>query len=73
MITLIFQLLNYYIQHQQRPALFDRPEVLKSDNGPPFDSFDLKKFAIELGFTHCKVTLLWPEANGEAKRFVRTF
>ena len=54
-------------------AVFDRPEVLKSDNGPAFNSFDFKEFAKELEFTHQKVTPLWFEANGEAERFLRTF
>ena len=54
-------------------SIFDRPDVLKSDNGPPFNSSDFRRFSKELGFIHRKVTPLWPEANGEAERFVRTF
>lgn len=48
------------------------PTKLKSDNGPPFNSSDFTKFAETMGFKHQKVTPEWPEANGEAERFMRT-
>ena len=44
--------------------------VIKSDNGPPFNSDDFRNFARHLGFTHCKVTPLWPQANGEVEHFM---
>ncbi|GFR65134.1 transposon Ty3-G Gag-Pol polyprotein [Elysia marginata] len=53
-------------------ARFGTPIVLKSDNGPPFSGIEIAAFAKKLGFHHCKITPLWPEANGEAERFVRT-
>ena len=56
-------------------AIFARqgiPEVLKSDNGPPFNGVELKNFAEHLGFQHRKITPLWPRANGEAERFMMT-
>ena len=56
-------------------AIFARqgiPDVLKSDNGPPFNGQEIKNFAEHLGFQHRKVTPLWPRANGEAERFMRT-
>ena len=31
------------------------------------------EFAEYLGFKHRKVTSLWPEANGEVERFMKTF
>ena len=46
--------------------------TLKSDNGPPFQSEAFMKFAKSCGFIHRCVTPLWPEANGEVERFVRT-
>ena len=46
--------------------------MLKSDNGPPFNGQDFAKFADVLGFKHRKVTPLWPRANGEVERFVKT-
>ena len=46
-------------------AMFGTPDVLKSDNGPPFNGQDFAKFANVLGFRHRKVTPLWPRANGE--------
>ena len=48
------------------------PKVVKTDNGPPFQSSDFKDFANQAGFRHRKITPLWPEANGEAERFMRT-
>ena len=48
------------------------PELLKTDNGPPFTSHAFKTFARELGFQHRKITPLWPKANAEAERFMRT-
>ena len=46
--------------------------VVKSDNGPPFNGEEFAKFASVLGFRHRKVTPLWPSANGEVERFVKT-
>lgn len=53
-------------------SLFGIPEELKTDNGPPFQSFEFKQFAEQLGFKHRRITPLWPKANGEAERFMRT-
>ena len=47
------------------------PEVLKTDNGPPFQGQAFHEFATEKGFHHRKVTPLWPEANGHAENFMR--
>ena len=48
------------------------PKVVKSDNGPPFNSNEFANFASFLGFEHRKVTPYWPQANGEVERFMRT-
>ena len=48
------------------------PNVVRTDNGPPFNSEDFQKFATHFGFTHRRITLMWPRANGEAKRLMRT-
>ena len=47
------------------------PAVVKSDNGPPFNSSDFAQFASYLGFKHRKITPLWPQANGEVERMMR--
>lgn len=52
-------------------AIFARqgiPDVLKSDNGPPFNGHEFKN----LGFKHRRITPYWPRANGEAERLVQT-
>ncbi|XP_028413678.1 uncharacterized protein LOC114536535 [Dendronephthya gigantea] len=46
--------------------------VVQTDNGPPFNGNEFAKFAQALGFKHRKVTLLWPRANGEVEKFVKT-
>ena len=52
-------------------SLFGIPDVIKSDNGPPFNSENFHKFAVSTGFKHRRITPLWPKANGEAERFMR--
>ena len=47
------------------------PEVVRSDNGSPFQSEAFKLYAAELGFRHRKVTPYWPEANGGAESFMK--
>ena len=53
-------------------SIFGVPEVVRSDNGPPFKSAEFKQFAQYLGFRHRRVTPYWPRANGEVERFMRT-
>ena len=48
------------------------PETVKSDNGPPFKSKEFQRYAENLGFHHRRITPEWPEANGEAERFMKT-
>ena len=54
-------------------AAYGVPQVVKSDNGPPFNGHEFAQFADYLGFKHRRVTPLWPEANGEVERFMKTF
>ena len=53
-------------------ALFGIPDVVKTDNGPPFNGREFNGFAEHLGFHHRKITPLWPQANGEVERFMKT-
>ena len=53
-------------------AEFGVPEILRSDNGPPFNGKEFAEFARRIGFHHRRVAPLWPRANGEAERFMRT-
>lgn len=54
-------------------ATYGVPQVVKSNNGPPFNGCEFAQFAKYLGFKHRKVTTLWPEVNGEVERFMKTF
>lgn len=53
-------------------AEFGIPETVRTDNGPPFNGKEFANFSQTLGFKHRKVTPLWPRANGEVERFMRT-
>ena len=43
------------------------PDVVKTDNGPPFNGNEFQTFSKDFGFQHRKITPLRPEANGEAE------
>lgn len=51
---------------------FGVPDIVRTDNGPPFNSREFADFADYLGFKHRRVTPRWPQANGEVERFMRT-
>ncbi|RXN18549.1 putative protein K02A2.6-like protein [Labeo rohita] len=53
-------------------STFGMPEIVKTNNGPPFNSYCFVDFSAYLGFKHRKVTPYWPKANGEVERFMRT-
>ncbi|KAF6017130.1 hypothetical protein EB796_024581 [Bugula neritina] len=51
---------------------FGRPEVLVSDNGLQFSSFDFKLFCSNQGITHCTSSPLHPAGNGQTERTIGT-
>lgn len=53
-------------------ALLGIPEVLKTDNGAPFNSHEFQQFAEYLGFKHRKITPFHPMGNGEVERMMKT-
>ena len=52
-------------------AIHGIPDLVKSDNGLPFDSHAFEDYAKEKRFIHRSVTPLWPEANGIVERFMQ--
>ena len=52
-------------------AIHGIPDLVKSDNSPPFDSHASDVYAKEKGFIHKPVTPLWPEANGIVEHFMQ--
>ena len=52
-------------------AVHGIPDVLISDNGPPFNSTDYKRYLETLGITPKFSTPLWPQGNAQAERFMR--
>ena len=53
-------------------ALLGSPVTLKTDNGPPFSSDEFRKFSEYSGFRHQKITPLWPRANAECERLMKS-
>ena len=53
-------------------SIFGIPKELKSDNGPPFNSQEFRKFADNMGFKRRKITPLWTRANAKSERFMKT-
>ena len=53
-------------------AAYGTPEVMMSDNGPPFNSMEFTKYAKKRGFRHRKITPLAPWVNGTAERFMKS-
>ncbi|XP_064482971.1 uncharacterized protein K02A2.6-like [Ornithodoros turicata] len=49
------------------------PQVLVTDNGPPFTSQQFTTFLAELGVHHVRTPPYHPKSNGQAENFVRTF
>ena len=47
------------------------PKVLKSDNGPPFQSHEFRLYLKELGIKHKPSSPLWPQGNGQAENFMK--
>ena len=52
-------------------SLFGIPKRLKTDNGPPFNSEDFRKFCLDNDIKHDKVTPYWPRANGLVEAFMK--
>ena len=48
------------------------PEVVRSDNGPQFDSAEFAKFAKEWQFEHVTSSPRYAQSNGEVERSVQT-
>nr|XP_039266337.1 uncharacterized protein K02A2.6-like [Styela clava] len=46
-------------------------EVLKTDNGTPFQSHEFKRFMDYCGIHHQKITPLWPRGNAQAENFMK--
>ena len=51
-------------------SMFGIPDVLKTDNGSPFNSDDFYKYSKHVGFHHRRITPEWPRANSEVERFM---
>ncbi|CAF3312815.1 unnamed protein product [Rotaria socialis] len=52
---------------------FGPPQTLVTDNGPPFNSYEMKKFYDKYAIKHITSPPYHPASNGLAERFVRSF
>ncbi|CAB4028930.1 uncharacterized protein K02A2.6-like, partial [Paramuricea clavata] len=48
------------------------PEEVITDNGPPFNAVEFTEYLAAHGVHHRRITPYWPQANGEAERFMKT-
>ena len=48
------------------------PSKIISDNGPPFNSIEMKEYSKHMEFYHHRITPLWPQANGMVENFMRS-
>ena len=53
-------------------CVFGIPEVIRTDNGPPFKSTAFDQYSKHMGFKHRKITPGYPQANAEIERFMGT-
>ena len=53
-------------------ARFGIPEIVRSDNGPQYDSAEFADFAKQYGFTHQTSSPRFPQSNGFVERMVKT-
>ena len=62
--------------HKIKPILekvftaFGLPSEVKMDNGPPFQVLDFTEYLNAFVIQHQKITMQWPQANGEAELFM---
>ena len=44
--------------------------IVRSNNGPPITSDEIKKYMKENSIKHCRTTPLWPQANSEVENLM---
>ena len=47
------------------------PNIVKTDNGPPFNGEEYSRYLTALGITPKFSTPFWPQGNAEAERFMQ--
>ena len=53
-------------------SVFTRPEIVRSDNGPQYDTAEFAKFAKDWEFKHVTSSLFCAQSNGETERALQT-
>jgi hypothetical protein len=52
-------------------SVFGIPEIIRTDNGPPFNSKEFKHFSEQMNIKHRLITPEWPMANGIVESFMK--
>lgn len=52
-------------------ATHGMPDRLKTDNGPPFQSYQFRRFMEYCGIKHRRITPLWPRSNAQSENFMK--
>ena len=60
---------SLFIQLDRIFAVHGIPELIISDNGPPFNSDEFSRYVTAIGSRHHPITPRWPQANGEVEKF----
>ena len=53
-------------------ARYGIPEIMVSDNGPEFSSYEFEEFAKYYGFKHTTTSPIYPQSNGLAEQAFQT-
>jgi len=52
-------------------SIFGAPDIIRSDNGPPFNSFDFRMFCQIWDINHVTSSPRYPQSNGKAEAAVK--
>jgi hypothetical protein len=61
--------------HRIRASVFAQhglPDTIKSENGSPFQSKEVKDYLTQQGIHLHRVTPLWPQVNGKVEGFIKS-
>ncbi|CAF1283076.1 unnamed protein product [Didymodactylos carnosus] len=65
---------SHYILSKLHESLspFGIPQIVKTDNGPPFNGAEFHNFCNYYGLKYRTITPYWPRASTEAERFMQS-
>ena len=69
--TLVSRHATHSYENETAFSLFGFLDSLKSDNGPPFDSYKFSSYLNSKSIYHYRITPEHPQSNANCKRFMR--